>query len=174
MDRFRSRERNVVSGTGEDLYKREIPYGSDQWAQTRPRPEIDPLVNDPQQAYVDAINSALQKVNSPAQVSHYGNYFQTDHNWDNSVDNFNILGTPEKRLGFTQSINNLNPAQPDYYGAGVDNLAPVLGDNYWNKEYKLPLGITANVEYDGDTLAGGLDIPSRQYYLAALANMLNK
>lgn len=179
MNNYPSRVPNRIEGTGEGLFKREIPVdynAGSPWATSRPRLEVDPLVYDPQQNYVDAINKAFNVTKTPLNIDHYGNYLQVDHNWDNFVDKSNHLRTPNgTRLGYAHSTDNLNPAQPDFYGAGIDNLTPVLGDNYYSKSYNLPLGMTADIEYDGDgTLAGGINVPSRQYYAAALMNLLNK
>lgn len=60
-----------------------------------------------------------------------------------------------------------------YYGAGIDNLAPILGDRYFSKEFNTPLG-TISAEYDGDTLSGGIDVPYNKYYFVALKNLLDR
>lgn len=175
----RSRSPRKVSGTGEGLFKREIPVdysAGSPWATSRPRMEIDPLLNDKQEAYVNVVNSALNASRSPLHINHSANYRQVDHNWDNQVDRYNSVNLPDDtRLAYTHSIDNLNPEQPDYYGAGIDNLDAILGENYYTKTYQLPFNMSADIEYDGDgTLAGGLNVPSKQYYVAALMNLLNK
>ena len=60
-----------------------------------------------------------------------------------------------------------------YYGAGIDNLAPILGDRYFSKEFETPLG-TLSAEYDGDTLSAGIEVPYNKYYLVALKNLLDR
>jgi len=87
--------------------------------------------------------------------------------------NMASLENPNGRLGFVQAQNYANPQIPNYYGAGIDNLNALLGNNTYAGEYNLPLGMTGELEYDGDTLAGGVNVPSKEYYIAALLDMLN-
>ena len=172
---IKGRTARQIDGEAEGLYKREIPIDSSEYAQKFPIVEIEPLLDDKQQAYVDAINTVLNAANVPAQVDHYGSFVRPDYYWGNYVDNMNAIDDPNgERLGFVHSVDYQDPSKADYYGAGIDNLNKILGDNEYYKELNLPLGITGQIEYDGDTLAGGLDIPSKQYYVAALLNLLNK
>ena len=171
MARFPSRNAQYADGQAEGLFKREIPRDSIQWAQSRPRVDVNELLDDKQQAYVDALNTVLQAAN--LQVDHHSNTVEPDYNWGNSVNTMNALrNSDEERLAFLNAIQNANPAEPDYYGAGVDNLNAILGDNYYQKQYDLPLGITGELEYDGDTLSGGLNVPSKEYYTARLLDLL--
>ena len=173
MARFPSRNAQYADGQAEGLFKREIPRDSIQWAQSLPILDGGPLLNDKQQAYADALNAILQATNVPVQVQHSRTLVEPDYNWGNYVDNMNSLrNSDDERLAFLHSIQNANPAEPDYYGAGVDNLNAILGDNYYQKQYDLPLGITGELEYDGDTLSGGLNVPSKQYYAARLLDLL--
>ena len=82
----------------------------------------------------------------------------------------NLYSRNGNRLGF---VNRDITTSGTNYGAGIDNLTPILGDRYFDKEINTPLG-SAYMEYDGDTLAGNVNVPSNAYYLVALKNLLNR
>lgn len=50
---------------------------------------------------------------------------------------------------------------------------PVFGNGEFDKSLYTPVG-NFSVEYDGDTLWGNYNMPSRDYYMAALNSLLNR
>lgn len=140
-----------------------------------PKVEVDQLYNDNAQKVGTLINAMMKAKNIPVEVNGQTNLFSPDYNWGKWTDTTYSARTPDgTRLGFANKYHDFNPSGMNGYSVGVDNLYG-LGDDYVNKEYNLPLGITASMEYDGDgTLSGSLEVPQRNYYLQALANLLRR
>ena len=149
--------------------------GFNRGASTNDHPniEVDQLINDKAQAYGSLLNAALKAKNIPVDVSGGTYLYQPDYYWGNWTNTNYTARTPEgTRLGFVNKQHDFNPSGMNSYSAGIDNLYG-LGEDYVSKEYNLPLGITASMEYDGDgTLTGNLDVPQKNYYIQALANLL--
>lgn len=161
-----TRPKNVLEGTA---------TGFQKGASTgdHPNVEADQLIKDSAQNKATLANAVLKRTNLPLNVTGSTYLFRPDYYWGDWTDTTYTARTPNNtRLGYASKIHNFNPAQADEYSAGIDNLYG-LGENYVSKSYDLPLGITASMEYDGDgTLGGSLEIPQKQYYLAALMNLL--
>lgn len=138
-----------------------------------PRIESEQLYNDNAQKVGMLLNAVLKQKNIPIDIHGHTELFTPDYNWGKWTDKTYSAWTPNgTRLGYASKDHDFNPSGMNQYSAGIDNLYG-LGENYVNKEYSLPLGVTASMEYDGDgTLAGSLEVPQRNYYLQALANLL--
>jgi hypothetical protein len=137
--------------------------------------DVDQLINDNADKGAKLLSAMMKKANVPLNVKGGTYLYQPDYNWgdwtNTSFDAYTPNGT---RLGYVNKTHPFNPAEPNEYSAGVDNLY-ALGDKYVSKELNLPLGINAYGEYDGDgTLSASLEVPQKQYYLQALANLLRR
>ena len=78
--------------------------------------------------------------------------------------------TPDiaSRLGFlSKDVDSTGTT----YRAGIDNLAALLGDRNYDNSIETPLG-NLNYGYDGDTAYGSVEVPTKQYYAAALLDLL--
>jgi len=160
---------NYVQGSGE-VNKSEIPSG---YQQSYPKINADQLMDDNATAYAEALNKALNVSKAPINVEGRTVLFEPDYNWGKWTDTTYTARTPQgTRLGFANHYHDFNPSGVNGYSAGIDNLYG-LGEDYISKEFNLPLGVTASMEYDGDgTLSGNLEVPQRNYYIQALANLL--
>lgn len=115
-------------------------------------------------------NRAYGNPNAPL-AARYGVDYVDDNRDERAYrSGVNLYSRNGNRLGFIDrdvTTSNTN------YNAGIDNLTPILGDRYFDKEINTPFG-SAYMEYDGDTLAGNIDVPSNAYYLVALKNLLSR
>lgn len=115
-------------------------------------------------------NRAYANPNAPL-VAQYGVDYVDDARDDRAYNSgFKIFTRGGNRLGFYDRDVTTSGTK---YHAGIDNLTPILGDRYFDKEINTPFG-SAYMEYDGDTLAGNINVPSNAYYLVALKNLLNR
>lgn len=166
MARVSTRSKTKLEGTATGLSK---------GASTNERPiiESDQLINDKAEKYGMLLNAAMKATNLPVNVNGNTQLFSPDYNWGKWTDEMYSAWTPNgTRLGYANKYHEFNPSGNNGYSVGIDNLYG-LGEDYVNKEYNLPLGIRASMEYDGDgTLSAGLDVPQKGYYLKALANLL--
>lgn len=138
-----------------------------------PQVNSDQLINDKADTYSQLLTAAMKMSGNPLEVKGSTYLYQPDYNWGKWTNtNYSAWMPNDTRLGYLNKSHDFNPTGKNSYSAGIDNLYG-LGEDYISKEYDLPLGVKASVEYDGDgTLSGNLDIPQKQYYLAALANLL--
>lgn len=166
MNRVPARSHSTLEGTATGFRKGASTNES-------PRIESEQLYNDNAQKVGTLINAMMKAKNIPVEVNGQTNLFSPDYNWGKWTDTTYSARTPDgTRLGFANKYHDFNPSGMNGYSVGVDNLYG-LGEDYKYKEYNLPLGVTASMEYDGDgTLAGSLEVPQRNYYLQALANLL--
>ena len=121
---------------------------------------------------VTAYNSrAFGNPNAPLVQKFSGEY--VDDNYDSRAlrSGLNLQTHDGNRLGYVDRDMRVDGTS---YGAGIDNLGRLLGeDNYFDKSLNLPLG-TLDVGYDGDTLSANMNIPRDNYYVQALYNLLNR
>ena len=105
-------------------------------------------------------------------ISRLGVDYVDDINDERAYENsYALRNRNGNRYGFVdKDVNSVGTT----YSAGVDNLSPLLGQNYYNRNFNTPLG-NVGFEYDGDgTLVGTLNVPSNAYYIAALKNLLDR
>lgn len=160
-----------ATGKATGGYKKEIPEGTTEYWQSRPRTEVDKLIDDKAEAYANAVNKALKVAKSPLSVEGSTYLYMPDYNWGKrTVASYRADAPGHGRIGFASKEHPFDPGKPNVYSAGID-LAD-SGDIVAEKEYKLPLGITANVGLDDGTLYGDLAVPQKQYYINALAKLL--
>ena len=171
--KIKTRTAKKASGKAQGQYKKEITE-PEYKKQAYPKYDVDQVVNDKAAALSDAANAVLGKTSLPLTTSGGTNLIQPDYNWGNFTDATIAVRTPNNRLGYVGKNHYFDPNQPDTYVAGIDNLY-ALGETPYEKNINLPLGITADVGYDGDgTVYGDVNVPQHQYYVNALMNLLNK
>ena len=160
-----------AAGTATGGYKKEIPEGTTEYWQSRPSTQVDKLIDDKAEAYANAVNKALRTANVPLDVEGDTYLYQPDYNWGKKTISTQRVYAPVRgRLGFVSKEHPFDPGQPNIYRAGIDIADS--GDFVGEKEFNLPLGITANVGLGDGTLYGNVTVPQRQYYVNALANLL--
>jgi len=166
-----------LSGTATGFQKREIPEGTEQWYQSRPRAESQQLVDDKAEVYANALNSLLQKSGTGLTANGSTTFYKPDYNWGKWTNaDINVRTPNDNRLAYAHKTHNYNPANNDMVTAGVDvdNFISALDDVDIYNERQLPLGINAFGGVESGTVYGGLEYPQAKYYLAALANLLRR
>lgn len=147
--------------------------GEGFWAQAQPLKVAEPVDRTTAlDRLVTAYNSRAF-ANPSMPLVNKSRYDYVDDNTDSRAINnaLSLYSRDNNRLGTL--VKNVVDDGGTYYGAAIDNLAPILGDRDFYKELNTPIG-TLSAEYDGDTLSGGLDVPIKNYYLVALKNLLNR
>ena len=165
--RFKSRR--VSYAPGEASVQRTTPTN------TYMRGHMEDLDDNHQQEYVNAL---LDKVGSPLNVKRWNSRTVIDNvPYQDSLWKGYSLNQGDTRLAYAGKTSDPYGIDGTNYGVVVDNLGPLIGDNYryWESP-ETPFGSVSASTEDGSI---GLDYttPSKKqqmYYVNALMNLLNR